>query len=538
MSELVRAVKQIFVTVGYSRADYIVPVGSTTADVQIQEAIDAVNTAGGGIVFVKADTYSITTQIAPKSNVTVQCAGMGATVFNSSVGTNSWCFNPGTTGQDKDTLTNIWIKDCTIASITASHSAIIQNTTNCGFIRVEAYHTDWSAVRETLVTEHCENVGFYDNFIHDSSGNGVQVNACDYFHVRGNRVVNFYDNVAQSGANHMDDGIDIDEDFLDSHTVPSRYGTVEDNFIYGSTHGNNIRIASSQYVTVRNNKSLEHDCTAAASILVNSYSGINHPDTHDIFIDDNDIIGGSDSGIKLQDGGGGLIYGIFCRRNALNDVGNTAGAGQLSAGILLNVTGAVVTDNILDNCGKNNADAGATLVYKKNDQVIKRNHITNSPGAAVRFWNGSGSETYTGITLKDTQLSGNTSNYANLSIATGDIDRDQTIATTNATVTTLSTIPIPATTTTAITGYVTARRTGGAAGTAEDGALYRVEAVYKDVAGTPTSIGSAVTVIGESQAGWDVTLAVSGTNVLVQVTGAVNNNISWAGSLKTQQISA
>lgn len=101
------------------------------------------------------------------------------------------------------------------------------------------------------------------------------------------------------------------------------------------------------------------------------------------------------------------------------------------------------------------------------------------------------------------------------------------VATTNATVTTIQSLIVPSSTTLGIAGYVTARRTGGTAGTAEDGAFYRVEAVYKNAAGTATSIGSTVTAIGESQAGWDVTLAASGTSVLIQVTGAANNNVTW-----------
>lgn len=102
------------------------------------------------------------------------------------------------------------------------------------------------------------------------------------------------------------------------------------------------------------------------------------------------------------------------------------------------------------------------------------------------------------------------------------------VTTTNATVTTIHTLAIPASTTVMIIGYITARRTGGASGTAEDGAGYEFKAVYKNVAGTATIIGSAtITAIGESQAGFDVTLVPSTSNVLIRVTGAANNNISW-----------
>lgn len=100
-------------------------------------------------------------------------------------------------------------------------------------------------------------------------------------------------------------------------------------------------------------------------------------------------------------------------------------------------------------------------------------------------------------------------------------------STTDATATTIYTEVLPPSTTTLSVGYVVARRTGGAAGTAEDGAAYRVEYVAKNNAGTATVIGSVITAIGESQAGWDVTLVASGGSVLVKVTGAASNNVSW-----------
>lgn len=105
---------------------------------------------------------------------------------------------------------------------------------------------------------------------------------------------------------------------------------------------------------------------------------------------------------------------------------------------------------------------------------------------------------------------------------------DGKVYTTDATVTTLKTFAVPVSTTLLVSGYVVARRTGGAAGSAEDGAAYRVEFAAKNAAGTAALIAAAtVTVVGESQAGWDVTVAASGGNILVKVTGAANNNASW-----------
>ena len=102
------------------------------------------------------------------------------------------------------------------------------------------------------------------------------------------------------------------------------------------------------------------------------------------------------------------------------------------------------------------------------------------------------------------------------------------VVTTDATPTTLLSLPLLSSRTTFIQVQVIARRTGGSSGTAEDGAAYLRAGTYKMVAGTPTLIGSVTSIhTAESQAGWDATLAVSGGNVIVQVTGAADNNVTW-----------
>jgi hypothetical protein len=102
------------------------------------------------------------------------------------------------------------------------------------------------------------------------------------------------------------------------------------------------------------------------------------------------------------------------------------------------------------------------------------------------------------------------------------------ITTTNATPTTLHTFAIPANNTVMIEARVIARRTGGSAGAADDGASYTLIRSYTTKAGVVTLLGIHSNFAGEDQAAWDCALVISGTNVIVQVTGATNNNISWA----------
>ncbi|CAB4191725.1 hypothetical protein UFOVP1229_108 [uncultured Caudovirales phage] len=115
-----------------------------------------------------------------------------------------------------------------------------------------------------------------------------------------------------------------------------------------------------------------------------------------------------------------------------------------------------------------------------------------------------------------------------------------TVNTTDNTVTTLATIPITSGRTYMIEARVAARRTGGSSGTAEDGASYCRRGTYTTKSGTVTLMGSVQTIgtDAEDQAGWDVTMTISSTNVLVRVTGATNNNVTWMGDIKIQSVAS
>ena len=112
------------------------------------------------------------------------------------------------------------------------------------------------------------------------------------------------------------------------------------------------------------------------------------------------------------------------------------------------------------------------------------------------------------------------------------------VETTDATTTTLLTLPLEDNKTTQIVADVVARRTGGSAGTAGDGASYRrIGTFYRVSAGSATLIGSLSTPhTAESQGGWECTLTASGNDVLVRITGATNNNVSWGGLVTLQRI--
>ena len=101
-------------------------------------------------------------------------------------------------------------------------------------------------------------------------------------------------------------------------------------------------------------------------------------------------------------------------------------------------------------------------------------------------------------------------------------------ATIDATPATLETIAITASRTYIIESRVYARRTGGTAGTADDGAAYGIRSSYTTKSATVTLIGTVqADYTAEDVAGYNATHVISGANVLVQVTGVADTNITW-----------
>ena len=108
------------------------------------------------------------------------------------------------------------------------------------------------------------------------------------------------------------------------------------------------------------------------------------------------------------------------------------------------------------------------------------------------------------------------------------------LSTVDATTTTIFSVVIPAATTLLITAQIAARRTGGSAGTAEDGDSFVVFGAYKNVAGTATLIGSQGNIFSaKDQSGWAVTFSATGNTAILQVTGAANNNIDWIATYQS-----
>lgn len=103
-----------------------------------------------------------------------------------------------------------------------------------------------------------------------------------------------------------------------------------------------------------------------------------------------------------------------------------------------------------------------------------------------------------------------------------------TVNTTDATVTVLQTIAIPADTVLMIESYVTCRKTAGAGtGTIGQGNGYIRTVKAKNVAGVVTIGVIQSSFTSEDIGVFNATFAVSGTNVVLNVTGSATNDVTW-----------
>lgn len=170
--------------------------------------------------------------------------------------------------------------------------------------------------------------------------------------------------------------------------------------------------------------------------------------------------------------------------------------------------------------------AGVGLDFATDSTLKIRNRAQNADAAL------------TALSLTATQAATDTVVQTLSSTATSDDPteavRQYRATTTSGVAGAAATFTIPTSTSTLIKCSVVARRTGGAAGSAEDSAMYDIAVGVKNTAGAVAEIAAeTLTVYGESQAGWTVTAAASGATEVISVTGATDNNVTWHLTCRT-----
>lgn len=117
---------------------------------------------------------------------------------------------------------------------------------------------------------------------------------------------------------------------------------------------------------------------------------------------------------------------------------------------------------------------------------------------------------------------------------------DAKLSTTDGATSTLFTYPMAASMSGVFAALVVGKRTGGVSGSAGDSAAFLLHGGAKRIAaGSVTGIGSTALQTSYStkdQGTWGATWNVSGNNIIIQVAGAANNNVSWHGRIDVSVI--
>lgn len=107
-----------------------------------------------------------------------------------------------------------------------------------------------------------------------------------------------------------------------------------------------------------------------------------------------------------------------------------------------------------------------------------------------------------------------------------------TVTTTDATVTALETIATTSDQSYLIRTRVTSRRSDS--GSESNG--YVLTGLFKNVAGTVTQVNITDRLEFEDSSAWNTIFAISGTNILINVTGEASKTIQWKSSTETLSV--
>ena len=391
MRNTLGAQSRITLTVGATTGDYPVTgyAGPTSA---IQAAIDAASLAGGTVELL--GNFVLGGNLILKSNMTLDLGGFTLSVS----ATNFTVVKTANSGTSKNLFTNIGLRNGKIIS-SGQHATLLANIKNIWVKNLELSFSAAIDVRESLWVQHCSNVLVENCRILDVTGNGIQINGCDYFVVRDN-------DVKSSGLfPTQDDGIDIDVDFLDTATVPSRFGAVYGNNVDGIPNGCGIRVEDSQDIAVFGNHArnitgggitsgvqVEESATAAAAGIT----------TKNVQVFGNTAYNCKTAGFSAN--GSNFIKNIHFYGNT-GELCGQAGGTNVRGGMIISAPNVKVNDNIFDACGDpaGSPEQGAILIYKKGGHQIVNNTVKNSK-VGIRPWNGDDLQSYSNITATGNKM--------------------------------------------------------------------------------------------------------------------------------------
>lgn len=357
-------------------------------------------------IYVPVGIYSTATSVPLFSNQTLKCAA-GATIIGTGGVPTVLTYTTG--DRNYDDYQNIGIDGCIIKAqasgvLTQSHLLRLWNTDGIKILNSHFEHIGTiSGTPESLWIQWARNVLVDNNYLYNLTGDGIQINATDYFVVSNNIV-----------SSSTDDGIDIDTDFaVANNTFPSRYGTVVGNTVQHIPNGNGIRIEDSHFITVVGNTVKD----SGASCILNNNSDELYASSTNVTISANNVSECVFAGITntgtwnngaLGNLGTNIIGNTICHSGLIQ-------TGAIRAGINIAASSTLVEGNYICDSGIAGGDGGAIVVFKADNVTIGINHIASSTNG-INLWNGDGLQTYNNVSINATQGFENVTNeYVNVS---------------------------------------------------------------------------------------------------------------------------
>ncbi len=365
-------------------------------DVQIQAAIDAVNGDGGGVVYIKAGSYTIASAIEMKDNVAVVGAGIGVTILTHA---STYCFtNADTTnGNSYMTIKNITLDGDTSQDggvrFTGPSETVIEN--------VEFLDQNGAAPNVALSIigasgTTCRNIKIINNLFYNCTNYGVNLEpTSSHYDIKGVEICNntFY-NVQTSIA--------VQKDCFDikiNNNIIAGYSGVSIGIKVG-TGGSGAN--ESRRISINDN------ILSSQSAGANS-RGINVADYTEYYTIANNTIYNYQDGIYLNVHPkygviqGNLIYdcenGIITSAGAENaKIDNNQIKNCSEYGIYYQSTGRTINGNTVDGCGKHGIYLGSAC-----DDMTVNNNVCKNNGQDT-------ADTYSGIYctgVTDTTFVGN-----------------------------------------------------------------------------------------------------------------------------------
>ena len=274
----------------------------------------------------------------------------------------------------------------------------------------------------------------------------------------------------------------------------------------GTPGGSDTQIQFNDGGSFGGNAQMTFDKTAGGGILLQASTGPSNG------------VGGN---IDITAGDGGAGGG-----GAVNITGGLGSAGGSTGGGVAIVSGSAIAGNtsaadIQINSGSGSGSGSGGDVF-----VLGGDGGATGAGGDVQILAGAGQG---GASNGEVIIRGGSFIFSN---PTGSVVENRFFAivtTTDATPTTIYTYLAGTSTPAMLEARVVAKETSGSGAATVDSAAYIRRGLFKRIGtGSATQIGSTQDgFTAEDQAGWDVTFATSGNNVLVQVTGAASHTIKW-----------